>query len=334
MQQADSDTTFVMRTQEALAEAVERATDVYALLADPAFWYTISATALRVALIVGIALAVLNTVRKAVRRWEKHVADRPAIDPRKQRVLTVGNLITSVSAYLVWAIVGIMVLSALGVDVTPLLAGAGVAGLAIGFGAQQLVRDVISGMFLLFDDIIHVGDLITFNGQAGMVESISIRVIKVRKFDGELVMIPAGELRTFGNRSMGFARIIVEVGVSYEQDTDTVLRALERVAEEWAEREENRAVMLQEKPEVQALMALGDSAVMARIVVQVIPGEQFRGERDLRLLIKQRFDEWGIEIPFPRRTVYVRHEPETPAHRPTVPPRPPGQEHADDRGAD
>jgi small conductance mechanosensitive channel len=205
-----------------------------------------------------------------------------------------------------------MVLAAIGLDIGPLLAGAGIAGLAIGFGAQTLVKDVISGIFLLFDDIIHVGDLVTFNQVTGTVEAISLRLIKVRKFDGELVMIPAGELRTFGNKSVGFARVIVPVGVSYEQDLDEVLAALEEIAQEWAAIPENKDRMLEEKPIVQAVMELGDSAVTARIIVQVIPGEQFPAERDLRALVKRRFDQRGIEIPFPRRTVYVRQEDELP----------------------
>src|SRR5690606_1151904 len=177
-----------------------------------------------------------------------------------------------------------------------------------GFGAQTLVKDVISGLFLLFDDTIGVGDLITHGGEAGTVEYVGLRLIKVRKFDGELLMIPAGELRTFGNKSIGFARVIVPVGLSYEQNVDTVLEALEAVAAEWAAREEVRAILLEEAPQVQALLDLGDSAVTARIVVQVVPGEQFAAERELRRLIKPRFAERGIEIPLPRRTVYVRSE--------------------------
>ncbi len=275
---------------------------------DLGFWYGLGMRALRVALVLALALAVLGVVGRLKRRWVHRVEDLPTLDKKRQRVLTVADLVGSVAKYVVWGVATIMILSELGLNVGPLLAGAGIAGLAIGFGAQTLVKDVISGLFLLFDDTIGVGDLITHGGEAGTVEYVGLRLIKVRKFDGELLMIPAGELRTFGNKSIGFARVIVPVGLSYEQNVDTVLEALEAVAAEWAAREEVRAILLEEAPQVQALLDLGDSAVTARIVVQVVPGEQFAAERELRRLIKLRFDERGIEIPFPRRTVYVRSE--------------------------
>ena len=301
------DTTLTERAEAAVADATEQADAAWTTVSDTAFWLEIGGRALQVVIILALALLLIGLVGRLLRRWTNRVEELPAIDPRRQRALTVSNLIISTTRYVVWTFAGIMVLAEIGLDIGPLLAGAGVAGLAIGFGAQTLVKDVISGVFLLFDDIIHVGDIVSFSGTTGAVEAIGLRLIKVRKFDGELVMIPAGELRTFGNKSVGFARVIVGIGVSYEQDVDVILQALDRVAKEWAERPENREVMLEEAPQVQALMDLGDSAVTARIIVQVIPGEQWRGERDLRLLVKQRFDEWGIEIPFPRRTVYMRH---------------------------
>lgn len=314
------DTTIAERASAAASEAAERAEATWELLTDPAFWFSIASTAIRVGVILLLAFAMLALARRITGRWQRRVRGLPAIDPRRQRTLTVANLVNSAAAYAVWTFATITVLAQVGVNVGPLLAGAGIAGLAIGFGAQTLVRDVISGVFLLFDDVIHVGDIITFGATSGAVEAISLRLVKVRKFDGELVMIPAGELRTFGNKSIGFARVIVDVNISYEQDVDAVLAALGRVAREWAERPENKAVLLQEAPEVLAVMSLGDSGVRTQIAAQVVPGEQWRGERDLRLLIKQRFDEWGIEIPFPRQTVYMRPEPEPPPREVELPP--------------
>ncbi len=277
------------------------------------FWLGIGAVALRVIIIIAVALFIIGLVRKLMLRWRAETEDLPAIDPRRQRAFTVSNLIMSATRYVVWTMAAITVLSEIGLDIGPLLAGAGIAGLAIGFGAQTLVKDVISGVFLLFDDIIHVGDLVTIGSHTGTVEGISLRLVKVRKFDGELVMIPAGDLRAFGNKSMGFARVIVPIGVSYEQDLDEILEVLNEIASEWAAVPENKEVMLEEAPTVQAVTNLGDSSVEARIVVQVIPGEQFPSERELRAMIKRRFDADGIEIPFPRRTVYMRQEPDPPA---------------------
>jgi moderate conductance mechanosensitive channel len=282
---------------------------------SPAALFALVGTVLQILFILLLAVIAVKLITRVTYRWNRGVQDLPAIDPKRQRTLTVSNLIRSVAHYVIWPMAGMSMLAAIGFNITGLLAGAGIAGLAIGFGAQTLVRDVISGIFLLFDDTLHVGDLVTFNGTTGTVEYVGIRLLKVRKFDGELVMVPAGELRTFGNKSLGFARALVPVGISYEQDLDEVLLAMKEIAHEWASNPENRALMLQDEPEVQAVMELGDSSVVARIVVQVVPGNQFKIEREIRALIKRRFDEWGIEIPFPRQTVYMRRETELPERK-------------------
>ena len=273
---------------------------------DVQFWLDQGGKLLTVALIVGLAVLALRLVVTIKRRWVASVQDNPTTDKRRQRVLTVSDLLGSVAKYVIWTLAGVMVLDAVGLPIGPLLAGAGIAGLAIGFGAQTLVKDVISGFFLLFDDTLGNGDLIRIGDDTGTVEYVGLRLIKVRKFNGELLMVPAGELRTFGNQSVGFARVIVNVGLAYEQNVDDVLAALRDVAAEWAATEAAQAIMLEEAPEVQAVLDLGDSAVQARVVVQVRPGEQFAADRELKRLIKARFDEKGVEIPFPRRMIYVK----------------------------
>ena len=272
------------------------------------FWFGVGGVVLQVALIIGGALLALALIKRLKRRWIASVQDRPTLDKKRQRVLTVADLMGSVARYVVWTLAVMMVLTEVGLAVGPLLAGAGIAGLAIGFGAQTFVKDVISGLFLLFDDTIGVGDLITFNGETATVEYVGLRLIKARKFDGEVLMIPAGEMRVFGNKSIGYARAIVTVDLSYESDVEAGLVALENIAHEWAQADHAREVLLEEAPQVQAVMNLGESGVTARIIAQVRPGEQFPAERDLRRLIKLRFDQQGIEIPFPRRTVYVKSE--------------------------
>jgi small conductance mechanosensitive channel len=217
--------------------------------------------------------------------------------------VTLGNLLQSIAGYVVWAVAGITVLSEVGLDIGALIATAGIAGLAIGFGAQTLVKDVIGGVFLLFDDILHVGDLVTISGHTGTIEEIGVRLIKLRKFDGELVMIPAGEVRIFGNKSVQWARAIVPVGLSYGQDIDDILPIMERVANEWAA--DHQEILLEDSPQVQGLMDFGDSSVTARVVVRVKPGEQYAAERELRQRLKRAFDEKGVEIPFPQRTTHV-----------------------------
>ena len=273
--------------------------------------------AVRIVIILGLAALVLALVRRGTERWIATVADLPATDPKRQRAVTLGTLLQSTAGYVVWAIAGIMVLSEVGLDIGALIATAGIAGLAVGFGAQTLVKDVIGGIFLLFDDILHVGDLVTIDGHTGTIEEIGVRLIKLRKFDGELVMIPAGEVRTFGNKSVQWARAIVPVGLSYGQDVDAILPVMERVATEWVAEHED--IVLDESPQVQGLMDFGDSSVTARVVVRVAPGEQYAAERELRQRLKRAFDEKGIEIPFPQRTTHVVQS-EAPARTPEADP--------------
>lgn len=260
-------------------------------------------TGLRILVILAFGIVLLRVVQRGAERWMSRFDSLDAGDPQRQRAATLSNLIQSSAKYVIWPIVTIMVLSELGLDVGALIATAGVAGLAIGFGAQTLVKDVIGGVFLLFDDVIRVGDLVNIGSTIGTVEEIGVRLIKVRKFDGELVMIPAGEVRTFGNKSRGWARVIVPVGLSYDQDVDSILPIMQDVAQQWAD--DHKDILLEDEPLVQGLMDFGDSSVTARVVVQVKPGEQYAAERELRHRLKRAFDAHGVEIPFPQRTVHV-----------------------------
>ena len=281
---------------------------------DPLFWRPILVGALRIAVILGVTVLLLRVVRRLKNQWLARVETLESSDPRRQRAETLGSLVDSAAQYIVWPVATIMALSELGLDVGALLATAGIAGLAIGFGAQTLVKDVISGIFLLFDDLIHVGDIVTIGSTVGTVEEISVRLVKIRTFDGELVMVPAGEIRTFGNKSMHWARVIVPVGLSYEQDVDAILPIMKQVAQDWVD--ENRSIVLEEEPQVQGLLDFGDSAVTARVLVQVKPGEQWAAERELRQRLKRAFDEKGVSIPYPQRTSHVRQEDTGPPRTP------------------
>ncbi|MDT7857548.1 mechanosensitive ion channel family protein [Rubrivirga sp. S365] len=296
--------------QDSVKQAAKTAAEVIVGLRDrltsEAFWLNIGWTVIQVVVVITAALFLLGLFERIKRRWVKRAQMAPTLDKRRQRVLTVADLLGSVARYAVWTVTGITVLSMVGFDIRALLAGAGIAGLAIGFGAQTFVKDVISGFFLLFDDTLGNGDLIRIGDDVGTVEYVGLRLIKVRKFSGELLMVPAGEVRTFGNQSVGFARVVVTVALSYEQDAHEALRVLEAVAEEWAATDAAKDAMVDDAPEVQGLLSLDDSGVTARIIVQVRPGEQFAADRAIRTLVKQRLAEAGVEIPFPRRTVYVR----------------------------
>ena len=277
------------------------------LVTNPELWFGIATSAVKIVLILLLTWLIIRVIDKATRRWIRLFDSLPELHPRRQRALTVGSLLTSSARYILWPLAIIMVLSEFKFDVTALLATAGIAGIALGFGAQTLVQDFISGIFLLFDDTIHIGDLVSVGSHEGTVEHIGVRLIKVRRFNGELLMVPAGEIRTFGNRSIDYVRLIVNVGLAYEQNLDTILPVMQQVADKWAE--ENPDVLKEEKPVVQAITDFGESTVNARIVMMVTPGSQFEAERELRQRIKREFDQQGIEIPFPRRSIYVKEWP-------------------------
>lgn len=272
----------------------------------PPLFTSIVVKVITILIIFVIAWIAIKFVDRAVRLWLSRHESSAKSDPFRARAATLGNLFRSAIRYIVWPMALIIVLSEMGLDVAALIATAGIGGLAIGFGAQTLVKDVISGIFLLFDDSIHVGDLIRIDGDTGTVEFIGVRLIKIRKFNGELLMVPAGELRIFGNNSIGFARAIVNVGLAYEQNIEDILPAVKEIADKW--HEENKSLMLEDEPIIQSVTELGDSQVTIRVVVQVMPGEQFELERKLRRAIKNEFDSRGIEIPFPRQTIYLRRD--------------------------
>ncbi|MGB9742102.1 MAG: mechanosensitive ion channel family protein [candidate division WOR-3 bacterium] len=218
---------------------------------------------------------------------------------------TIVPLIQSLLRYLVLALAIILILRVVGLDYRTIIAGAGVAGLAIGFGAQTLIKDFISGFFIIFEGLLAVGDYI-YSGQIeGAVEKIGLRVTQLRAYDGTLWVIPNGELTRFGNRSRDFMRVLVNFDLAYEQEVEKGLAVAMAAAEKWYQ--ENQARCL-EKPEVQGLLKFGESGLGVRVVCRVKPGEQWVAERELRLFLKRAFDEAGVEIPFPRRVVYNRQE--------------------------
>ncbi len=305
-----ADTAWVERITDPVGSASRAAEGFWAYIYDPALWIGLIGVILHVLVILVLAALVVRFIDSAARRYAARFDELPLAAPRRQRVSTLENLLSSVARYTIWPLALVLILSQIGIEVGALIATAGVAGLAIGFGAQTLVRDVISGIFLLFDDTIHVGDLVRVGSDVGAVEHIGVRLIKVRKFDGEMLMVPAGELRIFGNKSIGYARAIVVVGLPYEADPRPILASMQEAADEWAQ--EHKDILLDERPEVQALTGFGESQLDARIIVRVIPGEQFQAERALRLAVKAQFDADGHEIPFPRRTLYLRQEPGAP----------------------
>jgi small conductance mechanosensitive channel len=216
-----------------------------------------------------------------------------------QQVSTVKSLATSVFNYIMYFIIVTVVMSILGVNVTSILAVAGVGGIAISFGAQTLVKDIISGMFIWMEGSITVGDVVTINDLSGVVESIAIRTTVVRDYNGNIYVIPNGDIRTITNMSRDFKRAIVDIRCPYEADQAHVVKILEEEMEKASEEIDG----LTSIPEVMSILSFDTDAVVVRIAVQCPVGQHWRIERDLRTRVKARFDREGIEMPHYQKVV-------------------------------
>ncbi len=226
---------------------------------------------------------------------------QPAV--RSGRVRTLLPLLRRTVSIVLGVIAGLIVLSELGLNIAPLLAGAGVIGLAIGFGAQTLVKDVITGTFILTEDTISVGDIVDLGGNAGVVEDISIRTISLRDADGIVHTIPYSEVTKIKNMTRGYAQAVFDLRVSYREDIDEIFAVLEKLAAEFREEPDWNARILAPF-EIWGVDSLGESAVVIRARFKTLPAQQWSVKREFQKRIKKRFDELGIEIPRPHRTIY------------------------------
>jgi small conductance mechanosensitive channel len=202
------------------------------------------------------------------------------------------------------------------IDIGPILAGAGILGLAVSFGAQSLVKDVISGFFILFENQFGIGDVIEVAGHSGVVEKMTLRVVVLRDGEGVMHVVPNGEIKVVSNKTRGWSRAVVDVGVPYEENVD---RALEVLRDEAAQFSTDKAwgTQLDGPVEVLGVESLSDSAVVLRTLLRTQPGSQWSVAREFRRRIKNRFDKETLDIPYPQRRVHVRVE-GTPGPEPIV----------------
>ncbi len=221
-----------------------------------------------------------------------------------QRAGALGAALRSVASITIYTIAIIMVLGEFDVSLGPLLAGAGIAGVALGFGAQSLVRDFLSGIFILIEDQYGVGDIVDLGEATGTVEEVTLRVTRVRDVRGTLWHVPNGEIRRVGNQSQLWARVILDVEVAYDTEIAKATGVIKEVADAlWREGLASAPVL--EEPEIWGLENFGPDAIVLRLAVKTEPGSQWALSRELRARLKRAFDEHGIEIPFPQRTVWL-----------------------------
>lgn len=260
---------------------------------------------LRLLVIVALAWIAFRALGLLLRRIERTIGDGDAgtITLREQRARTLVGLVRSVGVVVILVISLFMILGALGVNIGPLLAGAGVVGLAISFGSQSLVKDVISGLFFLLEDQFGVGDVIRVAGVSGRVEKLTLRIVVLRDVHGIVHVVPNGEIKQVSNLTRSFSRAVLEIGVAYKEDVDRVMDVMRQVGAEMWEEDAWRP-LLTEPVEVPGIESFGESAVNIRIVATTVPLKQWEVARELRRRLKRRFDAEGIEIPFPHRTLY------------------------------
>lgn len=253
--------------------------------------------ALKILAILLLASVIYKIGRVLIDRFfNVQIQVKIGVDVRK--VNTLRALVHSILKYTVYFVAGLTVLGQF-VDTTSILATAGIGGLAIGFGAQSLVKDVISGFFILFEDQYAVGDFVTIGDTTGTVEEIGLRITKIRGFKGDLTIIPNGQVQKVVNYTRGNVLAVIDINVPYETDIDQAIKLIEDVAQKYAQENNN----IVEQPQVLGVMDLGDSQITIRAVARTLPLKHWEVERELKKRIKEAFDEKGIGIPYPRRVI-------------------------------
>ncbi len=250
----------------------------------------------------------IDRLRHRDQLWDHDVReDGIAHQRRIRRADALGSVGKSIISVTVWTLSVFTILATVNINLGPYIAGLGIVGVALGFGAQDLVKDFISGMFMLLEDQYGVGDIIDSGEASGVVEGISLRTTRIRSVDGTLWFVPNGEIRRLGNMSQDWARALLDIGVAYDTDTDRAGEVIERVACDMAEEEEYAAKFL-DTPEVWGVERLAADSIDLRLVIKTTPGDQYGIARELRRRIKHAFDAEGIEIPFAQRTLWIRSE--------------------------
>ncbi len=270
---------------------------------DPA---TAARKFIAVAVIWGVAWLANRLVRKLASRIvaASDDGDDTTFSATERRSATIASLLRSLGSVVVLLMAALFTLN-LFMPIGPILAGAGVLGLAISFGAQSLVKDVIAGFFVLLENQFAVGDIIQAGSKSGVVEKMNLRIVQLRDLEGVLHTIPNGDIGVVSNMTRAWSRAVVDIGVAYGTPVDRALKVFEDEAARFAA-DPAWVGYFDGPPEVQGIQDLGDSAVVIRTRIRTVPGEQWAAAREFRRRLKNRLDREGIEIPFPQRTVHVR----------------------------
>lgn len=308
-----------------LCRQVYEWTDGSETAANLANWFIDKPVQVLIVLVIAWVLARLS--RRWVRRFVTRVVAPPVTsaqrlgqlgielpqaltagepDPRRSaRADSISIMLTSTIVVSIWVLAGFVVLGIVGIELGPLIASAGIAGVALGFGAQSLVKDCIAGLFMLIEDQYGIGDVVDLGEAIGVVEEVSLRTTVLRSLDGTVWHVPNGVVQRVGNKSQLWSVAVIDVDVAYDSDLERARTLLQQAADEVCETEAFREQVL-EPPKVLGVEALAADGISIRLTIKVTPGSQWDLQRAIRQHVKDVFDRAGIEIPFPQRTVWMR----------------------------
>lgn len=264
-----------------------------------------------IAIIIGalvVLIIIVSISRSRLRRFfEKKIPEDKML--MRKRTFTFNSVVSNLIIVIAFIAAALVIAEQLGISVTPLLAGAGVAGIVIGFGAQSLIKDLINGVFILLEQWYQVDDVVSVGDITGSVERFNLRTTVIRDIEGTVHYIPNGEITVLGNRTHLWSRAVVEVGVHYDEDTGRIVEVLEEIFDDIMADKKYKKMIL-ERPKIlgdDGISELGDSAIIFKLICKVKPGEQWNIGRQIRKRIKDKFDEVGIEIPYPCTNIYMRN---------------------------
>ncbi|OGB05994.1 MAG: mechanosensitive ion channel protein MscS [Burkholderiales bacterium RIFCSPHIGHO2_12_FULL_69_20] len=273
-------------------------------------------TALRIVVILSLAWVLITVLQRAIRAFRIRISSR--FDDREviKRAETLGRVFRYLAAVVVSLLAGMLVLAELGISVAPILGAAGVVGLAVGFGAQSLVKDYFTGFFILLENQIREGDVVKLGEHAGLVEVVTLRYVQLRDYDGYVHFVPNGQINTVVNLSRGYAQAVMDISVAYRENVDEVMVVMQETGA--ALRADSRMDgLILDALEMAGVERWDDSAVIIRCRFKCAPLQQWTVRREYLRLLKQAFDARGIEIPFPHLTVYAGQDRE--GHAPALP---------------
>ena len=269
----------------------------------------VGVASLRIGLVLAIGYVAIRFVRLGLHQLERVMI--VASDKQDQesgtaakRAATLTGILRTIALSAIWAIIIIESLQLVGLDIAPILAGAGILGLAVGFGAQNLVRDLISGFFIILEDQVRLGDVAVINGTGGAVETITFRTISLRDFSGVVHIFPNGGITTLSNMTKDWSAFVLDMGVAYREDTDRVVEVMRAVGDGLRQDQAFGALII-EPIEIVGVENFADSAVTIRARIKTKPAEQWKVGREYRRRLKKAFDAQRIEIPFPMRTLLL-----------------------------